>query len=115
MLDELKANYGSMNGSKSTKKVKPRCSMPNLIKKKVPKPVYERKKINTGGIKLDHLTFGTLRRYQYYFGLEKKHPFSDDREKILEIVEEHFANELRVNPTNVIYQFLSTKKDPDQG
>ena len=115
MLDELKASYSQMNGDKSTKKVKPRCSMPNLIKNRAIKEDYKRKMTNTGGIKLEKLSYGTLRRYQYYFGIEKKLPFSDDRERILEAVENHFANDFRVNPTNVIYQFLSTRKDPDMG
>ena len=33
----------------------------------------------------------------------------------MEAVEEHFANELKVNPIDIIFRFLSTKKDPDQG
>jgi hypothetical protein len=81
------------------------------------KPPYKRRQINTNGIKFDKLSFGTLRRYQYFFGLDKKKdaPFIDNREQLLEAVEEHFANELQVNPVDIIYRFLSTKKDPDQG
>ena len=88
--------------------------MPNLIKKIDPRPKYVKKNINTGGIRLDQLSFGTLRRYQYFHGLEKKGPFISDPDELLECIEEHFANELKVNPSNVIYKFLSTKKDPDQ-
>lgn len=33
----------------------------------------------------------------------------------MEAVEEHFVNELKVNPVDIVYRFLSTKKDPDQG
>ena len=116
-MQELEANYKSMNGSKSTKKVKPRNPMPNLIKKKPEKGApYVRKFINTGGIKFDKLTFGTLRRYQYFFGLDKRtdRPFIEDMDRLIESVEEHFSNELQVDPKDVIFQFLSTKKDPDQ-
>ena len=28
-------------------------------------------------------------------------------------MEEHFANELKVNPVDLVYRFLTTKKDPD--
>tara|TARA_B110000285_G_C14697814_1_gene412058 strand:- start:257 stop:391 length:135 start_codon:yes stop_codon:yes gene_type:complete len=35
------------------------------------KPEYKRKPVDTCGIKLDKLSFGTLRRYQYFFGLDK--------------------------------------------
>ena len=34
---------------------------------------------------------------------------------MIESIEEHFANELKINPVDVIYKFLSTKKDPDLG
>ena len=37
-----------------------------------PKPDYKRKPVNTNGIRLDKLSFGTLRRYQYFFGLDKR-------------------------------------------
>ena len=60
------------------------------------------------------MKFGTLRRYQYKFGLEKRQPITYNREKILEVVEEHFANEFNPDPTKVIFEFLSTKKDPEQ-
>lgn len=46
---------------------------------------------------------------------QKDRPFIDNREQLIEAVEEHFANELKINPVEVIYKFLSTKKDPDQG
>ena len=73
--------------------------------------------MNTSGIRLDKLSFGTLRRYQYFFGMDKKKdkPFVDNYEQLLEAVEEHFSQELKVNPVEIIYKFLSTKKDPDQG
>ena len=63
------------------------------------------------------MSFGTLRRYQYFFGLDKQKnkPFIDNYEQLLEAVEEHFSTELKINPVDVIYRFLSTKKDPDQG
>ena len=88
--------------------------MPPRPPKKV-KPEYKRKPVDTCGIKLDKLSFGTLRRYQYFFGLDKqKHrPFIANREELIESIEEHFASELKVNPVDVIYRFLSTKKDPD--
>lgn len=91
--------------------------MPVLVKKNKPKVVpYQRKQINTNGIRLDKLSFGTLRRYQYFFGLDKvpDKPFISDREQLLECVEEHFSSQLQVNPVEIIYRFLSTKKDPDQ-
>ena len=44
----------------------------------------------------------------------KGKPFIDNREQLLEAVEEHFATELKVNPVDVIYRFLSTKKDQEQ-
>lgn len=55
-----------------------------------------RKSINTDGIRLDKLSFGTLRRYQYFFGLDKipDKPFISDREQLLECVEEHFSTKL---------------------
>lgn len=68
--------------------------MPNLVSKNKPKPeVYKRKTTNTDGIRLDKLSFGTLRRYQYFFGLDKipNKPFISDREQLLECVEEHFS------------------------
>ena len=102
---------------KSRKKVKARNPMPILINPNKPKKVpYKRKPINVNGIRLDTLTFGTLRRYQYFFGLDKRAdlPFVNDRERLLEQVEEHFANELDVNPIDIMFRFLSTKKDPDQ-
>ena len=34
---------------------------------------------------------------------------------MLEAVEEHFANDLEIKPVDLIYKFLSTKKDPDMG
>ena len=77
--------------------------MPNLIKKQEKPNPYIRRSINTGGIKFDRLSFGTLRRYQYYFGLDKRGPFLDKKEQLLEAVEEHFSNEFKVDPTQVIY------------
>ena len=64
-----------------TKKVQPRCPMP-ARKPRQPKPEYKRKPINTNGIRLDKLSFGTLRRYQYFFGLDKQpgRPFIDNHE-----------------------------------
>ena len=46
------------------------------------------------------------------FGMEKdkSKPFIDNHEALLEAVEDHFMNELKVNPVEVIYKFLSTKK-----
>mmetsp|Transcript_14765 Transcript_14765/g.25119 ORF Transcript_14765/g.25119 Transcript_14765/m.25119 type:complete len:121 (-) Transcript_14765:65-427(-) len=96
------------------KKVKPRCPMPPRPPR-VEKQQYVRKQTNTNGIRLDKLSFGTLRRYQYYFGLDKNRPFIDSREELLEAVEEHFTSELKVDPIDLIYRFLSTKKDPDHG
>ena len=49
----------------------PRCEL-KITLKKPQKKVYTRRQINTNGIRLDKLSFGTLRRYQYFFGLEKK-------------------------------------------
>lgn len=100
----------------STKKVQLRCPMPIFVPKPK-KPEYKRKPINTNGIRLDKLSFGTLRRYQYFFGQDKQKnkPFAENYEQLLEAVEEHFVTELKVNPIDVIYRFLSTKKDPDQG
>lgn len=99
--------------------------MPILVMKKKPNQTSliqkgKVKKTITNGIRLDKLSFGTLRRYQYFFGLDKRaaqegKPFIDNKEDLLEIVEEHFANELKVSPVDIIYRFLSTKKDPDQG
>ena len=66
-------------------------------------------------MKFNLLSFGTLRRYEYFFRLEKTRPFIDNREQLLEAIEEHFANDLKVNPVDVIYRFLSTKKDQEQG
>ena len=43
----------------------------------------------------------------------KGRPFIDNREQLLEAVEEHFANELKVNGVDVVYRFLSTKKDQE--
>ena len=83
--------------------------------KPVPKKAYIKKQVNTQGIRLDKLSFGTLRRYQYYFGLDKNRPYVESHEELLELVEEHFASELKVNPIDLIYRFLSTKKDPDHG
>ena len=46
------------------KKVKARNPMPSLTKKEKPKQVpYQKKEINTQGIQLSKLSFGTLRRY----------------------------------------------------
>lgn len=56
--------------SSLTKKVQPRCPMP-ARKPKETKSEYKRKPINTNGIRFDKLSFGTLRRYQYFFGLDK--------------------------------------------
>ena len=64
LMADLEAHFGGMNGSKSTKKVKARNPMPHLVKKRLEKPgPYKRQEINTGGIKFEKLTFGTLRRY----------------------------------------------------
>ena len=43
---------------------------------------YKRKAINKNGIKLEKLSFGTLRRYQYFFGLDKQkdRPFIDNHD-----------------------------------
>ena len=38
----------------------------------------------------------------------------DDKERLIEAVESHFANELDVEPHDVVGIFLRTKKDPDQ-
>ena len=92
--------------------------MPNLVPKAKPKVVpYQRKHVNTNGIRLDKLSFGTLRRYQYFFGLDKvpNKPFISDHQQLIECVEEHFSQQLQVDPVDIIYRFLSTKKDPDQG
>ena len=88
--------------------------MPVRPPKKV-KSEYKRKPVDTCGIKLDKLSFGTLRRYQYFFGLDKQktRPFIANREELIESIEEHFASELKINPVDIIFKFLSTKKDPD--
>ena len=39
----------------------------------------------------------------------------DNKEELIEAVEDHFMNELKIDPIDVIQRFLSTKKDPDQG
>ena len=50
--------------------------------KREPKSPYVRKQTSTNGIRLDKLSFGTLRRYQYFFGLDKQEgkPFIDNHE-----------------------------------
>ena len=88
--------------------------MPKFVKKPERKP-YQRRHISTQGIRLDKLSYGTLRRYQYFFGVGKDQPYIEHPEALLEAVEEHFTTKLEVNPVDVIYRFLSTKKDPDQG
>ena len=90
--------------------------MPTRPPRKI-KPEYKRKPVDTCGLKLDKLSFGTLRRYQYFFGLDKQkdRAFINNREELIESIEEHFANELKINHVDVIYKFLSTKKDPDMG
>ena len=56
-----------------------------------------------------------MRRYQYFFGLDKQKnkPFIDNKEQLLEAIEEHFMKDLKVDPVEVIYKFLATKKDQD--
>ena len=115
-MTELNANFKSMNGGKSTKKVRARNPMPVLVKKKPERGgPYKRQEFNTGGIKFDKLTFGTLRRYQYFFGIDKQSekPFVNDKERLIESVEAHFANELDLDPLEVVFKFLKTKKDPE--
>ena len=52
----------------STKKVFPRKPMP-VYKRREQVPTYIRKQARTDGLRLDKLSFGTLRRYAYYFKL----------------------------------------------
>ena len=111
--DFVQPETGKIKGS--TKRVFPRCPMPKRPPKPI-KPEYKKKPVNTNGIRLDKLSFGTLRRYQYFFGMDKRKdtPFIDNHDQLLEAVEEHFANELKVNPVDIVFRFLSTKKDPEQ-
>ena len=114
-LDQ-KSEENIQNKIKSTKKVFPRNPMP-VWKPKPKKPTYVRKQISNNGVRLDKLTFGTLRRYQYFFKMDKKEGAKniDNKEELIEAVEEHFMNELKIDPIEVIQRFLQTKKDPDQG
>ena len=80
-IESSKTGPAEPGKEKSTKKVKPRCPMPVRAKRE-PKPPYVRKQTSTNGIRLDKLSFGTLRRYQYFFGLDKQEgkPFIDNHE-----------------------------------
>ena len=76
MIEEAKEYILSFkeidNQRKMRKKVKPRNPMPQLMKKEKPKQIpYQRKEVNMNGIRLEKLSFGTLRRYQYFFKLDK--------------------------------------------
>jgi hypothetical protein len=62
--------------------------------------------------KFENLSYGTLRRYQTYFGLKEdtEGGVKKDKESLLNMIQEHFNN-LEVNADNVIETFVSIEKD----
>ena len=59
------------------------------------------------------MSMGTLRRYAYYFKISENVSQIDSREQLIEAVEEHFVNELKIKNTEIVQRFLSTKRDPE--
>ena len=61
-------------------------------------------------IDLSSLSWGTLRKYQYFYGLRQEH----EREQVLEAVRAHFEEELKPSQTDTVARFLRIKKDDKQ-
>jgi len=60
------------------------------------------------GIDLSKLSWGTLRKYQYYFKIEGRDITT--KKALIPLLEKHFA-ELKVDQTKVINTFLKIKRD----
>jgi hypothetical protein len=58
--------------------------------------------------KFENLAYGTLRRYQTYFGLSGEQ--AKDKESLINLIQDHFNN-LDVNVENVIETFVAIEKD----
>ncbi len=58
------------------------------------------------------LSWGTLRKYQYYFRVKTNDEERSERDKqaVIDAVQEHFE-EMRVDPTKLVAKFLRIKKD----
>ena len=58
------------------------------------------------------MTWGTLRKYQYYFKVKEqsKDISIRDTQAVIEAVQSHFE-EMRVDPTKLVAKFLRVKKD----
>ncbi len=58
------------------------------------------------------LSWGTLRKYQYYFKVKEqtKDVTTRDTHAVIEAVQSHFE-EMRVDPTKLVAKFLRVKKD----
>jgi len=61
-------------------------------------------------VDLAGLSWGTQRKYQYFYGLGEEH----DRERVLEAVRAHFEEDLSVPTADVVARFLRIKKDDKQ-
>lgn len=61
-------------------------------------------------IDLSSLSWGTIRKYQYFYGLKQEH----DRDMVLEAVRGHFEEELKAPQMDTVARFLRIKKDDKQ-
>ena len=63
-------------------------------------------------VDFSRLSWGTLRKYQYYFNVKEqsKSISARDSQAVIEAVKSHFE-EMRVDPTKLVAKFLRVKKD----
>jgi len=75
------------------------------IHSKFQKPVNSR-------VDFSKLSWGTLRKYQYYFRVKNDDESRTERDKqaAIDVVQSHFE-EIRIDPTKLVAKFLRIKKD----
>lgn len=78
----------------------PKQAAPNQIKK-----AY----VQTTNIDFNKLSWGTLRKYQYYFKVKPEEEVRD-KESAVRAVSQHFE-EMKIDHNKLIYKFLKIKKD----
>ena len=63
-------------------------------------------------IDFNKLSWGTLRKYQYFFKVqpEKEGEELNDRESLIAAIERHFT-EMQIDHNKLIFKFLKIKKD----
>ena len=73
---------------------------------------HGKRAMNQTRVDFSKLSWGTLRKYQYYFRVktDDEQRQKPDKQVVIDAVQEHFE-EMRVDPTKLVAKFLRIKKD----